>query len=32
MTRAHEDWDRPSKVTEGQTDHAHHLKEKLLEE
>ena len=32
MTWAHEDYHRPLKVTERRTEHAHHLKEKLLEE
>ena len=32
MTWVHEDCHRPLKVMERQTEHAHHLKEKLLEE
>ena len=32
MTWAHEDCDRPLKVADRRTEHAHHLKEKLLEE
>ena len=32
MTWVHEDCDRPLKVAERRTEHARHLKEKLLEE